>query len=94
MSDNRVLALKNSYINQAENELAKQLIDNDYIVTKKGWPDFFCLNEQGNAFVVEVKSRSTHRLKKSQEMILKFLVHKGVRCYRYAPDSGLVEYHG
>ncbi len=56
--------------------------------TKRGWPDFFCVNDQGEVCCVEVKPNKKHGLKTNQAQIMAFLRSKGVKCYKWTPDGG------
>lgn len=61
---------------------------NEFSVTKRGWPDFICEDEEG-IFFVEVKPVGT-RLKASQKRIMGCLSAAGFRCFVWRPgDSEL-----
>lgn len=54
-------------------------------VTKRGWPDFICINEHAELVVVEVKPRKRNgeldRLKKPQAECMDHLQAMGIACY-------------
>lgn len=56
--------------------------------TKRGWPDFMCINEMtGEIIAVEVKPRingegsRTQLLKRDQAACMDFLTKHGIRCF-------------
>lgn len=59
-----------------------------WTLTKRGWPDFFCVNDAGEVCVVEVKPNAGIRLKNDQAAIMKYLKSLGVKCYKWTPDAG------
>lgn len=59
-----------------------------WVVTKRGWPDFFCLRD-GELMMVEVKPSPMHPLRQDQAMVLRKLAGLGVPCYRWSFDGGL-----
>ncbi len=60
-----------------------------WTVTKRGWPDLACFNnETGELVVVECKRNASVNLKESQEVILKALAKAGIRCYRFDSEKG------
>ncbi|MCK4384717.1 MAG: VRR-NUC domain-containing protein [candidate division Zixibacteria bacterium] len=73
--------------NQWEKECYLRLIEDNWNVTKKGWPDFACF--RGEQFIViEVKPKRSHNLKKDQEHLLETLSRRGIKCYKWTPDGG------
>jgi len=73
--------------NQAESQLYRLMTDDGFDVVKRGWPDFACFRDD-ELLLVEVKpDRDTH-LKRSQYRLMKALVDRGVKCYRWSPDVG------
>lgn len=64
-------------------------------LTKRGWPDFFCVrwsdSGEPQIMLVEIKSRKHHRLKSSQQLVLSELARYKVPCYRWAPGLGLLK---
>lgn len=56
--------------------------------TKRGWPDFFCVNDKGEFCCVEVKPTERQRLKRDQIQIMRYLKSAGIRCYKWTPDGG------
>lgn len=81
----RLVYVDGRHRNAHEHAFQKKAAAKGYFVTKRGWPDFFCLDLQGRPFVVEVKPRRkdgrTHRLRKSQSLVLQHFRKLGVRCY-------------
>lgn len=57
--------------------------------TKRGWPDFFCVNDAGEVCAVEVKPRADIHLKPEQGVIMRHLSEHGIKCYKWTPDEGL-----
>jgi hypothetical protein len=57
-------------------------------VSKRGWPDFFCIREGGEVALVEVKPHADRGLKTEQSAVLRALARYGVPCYRWSPDGG------
>jgi len=80
--------LPRSYKNQAEQALVQELTSQGWFVTKRGWPDFACFKD-GNLALVEVKAKSSHRLKRDQLRLMTALAKLGVRCFEWNPDRGL-----
>ena len=74
--------------NEAEGELYDKMKAAGWACTKRGWPDFFCINEQGDVCIVEVKPRASDRLKREQSIIMKALRQKGINVLRWSPDGG------
>lgn len=75
--------------NKAEAECFDYLSEQGWTPTKRGWPDFFCINENGDVIVVEVKPTDRHGLKLNQNTVMKALAAAGIPCYKYTPDRGL-----
>lgn len=71
--------------NRPENLFELKATNSDWRVTKKGWPDFFCLKPDGTPACVEVnprtKSGRTKKLKPEQVMVMKVLTAAGIECY-------------
>lgn len=75
--------------NTAENAFEQKCRDNDWEVSKRGWPDFIVFPEGPGGgtepFVVEVKPRSADGklkpLKREQIRVLSWLQSKGIRCW-------------
>ena len=76
------------YKNGAENEFCRAAEQHGWKVTKRGWPDFFCIRN-GVLICVEVKPYRNKKFKKEQTMVMDFLVDKGIPCYRWTPLDGL-----
>ena len=73
--------------NEAEGLCFDKLTEGGWDVSKKGWPDFFCMRD-GEIIAVEVKRHRGQRLKKPQVRVLRALVEHGIPCYRFDGDSG------
>lgn len=65
------------------------LEENGWTVTKRGWPDLFCFNENGEICCVEVKPHCTSQLKTNQVKIMQELSKYGVPCFKWTPEAGL-----
>jgi hypothetical protein len=61
-----------------------------WIVSKKGWPDFFCLHPDGSVMVVETKPNK-HRLAPWQNIIMTILSQNGIPCF-IASDEGVIKF--
>lgn len=57
-------------------------------VTKRGWPDFFCVKEGGRIALVEVKASFADDLKTEQREVMEALARYGVPCFVWSPDCG------
>lgn len=55
--------------------------------TKRGWPDYFCVNGD-DICAVEVKPRKSHRLKRNQLAVMGLLARQGIKCFMWSPDGG------
>jgi|GEM_PF-4949611 len=78
--------------NSAEAKLYDEMAGAGWEITKRGWPDFFCIREkdgQTEVCVVEVKPHSGAGLKNSQAVVMQTLAAYGVPCFMYSPDGGL-----
>lgn len=74
--------------NAAEAECFDALTKEGWTLTKRGWPDFFCIRD-GEICCVEVKPHKWHRLKRNQRTIMEHLASFGVKCYKWTPEGGL-----
>ena len=73
--------------NASELELYRLMTNGGFDVVRRGWPDFACFRDD-ELCLVEVKpDRDTH-LKRSQYRLMKALVDRGIKCYRWSPDVG------
>lgn len=73
--------------NPAEGKFFEEANAKGWTVSKRGWPDFFCVKD-GNIILVEVKKHRGRNLKRSQLTVLRSLARYGVPCYRWSPDIG------
>lgn len=78
--------------NKSETQCFKTLSKEGWQLTKRGWPDFFCIHPEKGIMAVEVKPAFTHPLKKSQQNVMRELVKFGVPCFRWDPNNGLTRY--
>ena len=76
--------------NKAEAMCFEQMQRDGWTLTKRGWPDFFCVRD-GEFCCVEVKPHEWSALKNNQMEIMKHLASCGVKCYKWTPESGLQE---
>jgi len=74
--------------NQAERAFQEWAEHRGITVSKRGWPDFFCLTADG-IMLVEVKKTAKTNLKRSQRLVLTRLARFGIPCFRWDPDDGL-----
>lgn len=79
--------------NKAEGECFNLLRSKGWTVTKRGWPDFFCVKD-GAICAVEVKPRKTSNLRKHQIAVMGELSARGIRCYLWSPEGGFEEVNG
>ena len=79
--------------NQAEGKCFDLLSTNGWKVTKRGWPDFFCV-KNGEVCAVEVKPSKHCPLKKNQLVIMGLLSANGIKCFLWSPDGGFEEVMG
>lgn len=62
--------------------------ENGWMLTKRGWPDFF-LERNGSVICVEVKPPGNRNLRRDQARVQGFLAMLGVPCYVWSPHGGL-----
>ena len=79
--------------NKAEGECFEFLTAKGWTLTKRGWPDFFCVKD-GEIMAVEVKPRKKHPLKRDQVVVMGLLADRGIPCYLWTPDGGLERMKG
>lgn len=75
--------------NKAERLFFNMMKKDGWDVTRKGWPDYICFKD-GELAIVEIKPKSTHRLKGRQQQVMEILSTYGIRCYRWSPNSGFI----
>jgi protein gp37 len=73
--------------NEAEGIFWDESLETGWELTKRGWPDFFCLRD-GEMRVVEIKPSGDQDLKAAQLIVMQALTAYGVPCYRWDPDMG------
>lgn len=83
--------------NAAEGAFFDEATRDGWIVTKRGWPDFFCtrFNEQTGKVevaVVEVRGSKGRRIKRAQRELLTILSLVGVPCFQWDAEHGWVEW--
>ena len=79
--------------NEAESQLFELMESRGWTVTKRGWPDFFCV-KGGDICAIEVKPCKDQPLKANQLAVMGMLSAKGVRCFKWTPDGGFEEIMG
>ena len=75
-------------VNEAEGLFFDKMRQAGWGLTKRGWPDFFCVNDKGEVCCVEVKPTGAQRLKNNQAQVMRALSAAGIKCYKWAPDTG------
>lgn len=79
--------------NNAEGQLYEIMTARGWTVTKRGWPDFFCV--KGNKVcAIEVKPHKHHPLRRNQLAVMGALSAYGISCYKWSPDGGFETIHG
>lgn len=79
--------------NEAEAACFDLMEADGWTLTKRGWPDFFCV--RGDKFcAVEVKPHKDSLLRKNQLAIMGMLSAKGIPCFMWSPDGGFEEVMG
>lgn len=73
--------------NWSESAFVQAAEENNWMVAKRGWPDFICWRN-GELICVEVKPKAKSRLKFPQGIVMKLLAKAGIRCYMWNPESG------
>lgn len=79
------------YKNLAEEAFCQWIEKRNYSVTKRGWPDFFCISGKGEIICVEVKDTAVHPLKREQQIVASFLKSHGIKTYRWDPTQQILE---
>ncbi len=74
--------------NKAEAQLWDQLTADDWLLVRKGWPDFAAFHPDGRVIFIEVKPTRGRRLKTDQLFILRALAKRGFDFYRWSPGGG------
>ena len=75
-----------TYKNPSENKFAEWARQQGFQITKRGWPDFFCWDDNGKFALVEVKRNPNTTLKKCQSHIMTYLSKYNVPCYKWTPN--------
>lgn len=79
--------------NAAERACFETMEKDGWTVTKRGWPDFFCV--RGDEFcAVEVKPHKNSLLKANQLAVMGMMSAKGIPCFMWSPDGGFEEVKG
>ena len=79
--------------NVAEAACYDTMTADGWTLTKRGWPDFFCVRG-GEFCAVEVKPHKNSALKRNQLAVMGMLSAKGVKCFMWSPDGGFEEVRG
>ena len=78
----RLLERGRVYDNEHENGFYSKACAAGWYVTKRGWPDFFCLSPEGRIVLVEVKPKlgksGKWGLTKEQQIVLEALLKAGI----------------
>lgn len=77
--------------NEAEGQLYDLLSKTGWTATKRGWPDFFCVNDAGDVCAIEVKPHKWNKLKREQLAVAKALKASGIDVYKWSPDAGFTD---
>lgn len=77
--------------NKAEAEFFDYAESNNWVITKKGAPDFACFLPNSDFCFVEVKATRTRRLKAWQWKVMEKLSSYGIKCYRWSPETGFTK---
>lgn len=76
------------YKNRPEEEFCKFAEALGFVPSKRGWPDFICINPRdGGIMLVEVKDTAIHPLKKEQMSVMRMLSEYGLPCYRWDSEE-------
>lgn len=87
----RNLPLMNRPKNKVERAFYDAASSKGWIVSKKGWPDFFCIHPDGKVMVAETKSNKP-RLAPWQNIVMKVLANHGIECF-VVSERGVVPYN-
>ena len=84
------------YKNVAENTFVTLAEQRGWQVSKKGWPDFFCINDKGKPVAVEVKRQSAttgsrQSLRASQIHRMAWLTSLGAEVYTFVQGNATGE---
>jgi hypothetical protein len=72
----------------AEQQFRNKAREAGWLVTKRGWPDFFCWGPAGEIIAVEVKRYSVEPFRMNQGSLLQILADHGIPAYRWDPFRG------
>ena len=76
--------------NKAERALFEEMQKGGWELTRRGFPDFACF--RGNELIfVEVKPSRSYRLKNTQRRVMLALAERGIKCFRWSPDTKTLE---
>lgn len=78
--------------NYAEGWCYDELSRKGYVLTKRGWADFFCFKDD-EIMCVEVKPTIKHNLKREQHKVMKALSERGIPCFVWTPETKLISYN-
>lgn len=81
------------YRNIAEDTFSVKARGLGWEVTKCGYPDFICYLPDGRMILVEVKTKMTHKLKKSQRKFMNSAKKGKILCYKWSPDKDWLDKH-
>jgi hypothetical protein len=74
--------------NATEAEFFDAAAEGGWVLSTRGWPDFF-LKQGEHVCVVEVKPASSRGFRQEQARVLGALAEAGIPCFCWSPDGGL-----
>ena len=79
----------NTPYNKAESKFYDEMKKRNWVLTKRGWPDFACFKDN-RLILVEVKpDRGQKRIKENQFALLQLFASYGIDCYLWSPKKGM-----
>ena len=78
------------YRSGAENLFFEAMTKDGWELTGRGSPDFFCWRNE-RFICVQIKPKRGRRLKHAQRRVLASLVKRGIECYKWGPEEGLIK---
>lgn len=80
----RLNSLRHIRVNEPEDKFELLALSKGWKPTKKGWPDFLCIDKDGKPFAVEVKPQTRNGmklLKREQVTCIEYLEAAGIPCF-------------
>ena len=81
---------RRTYKNTAEENFCQFIESLGFNVSKRGWPDFICW-QNDRLICVEVKDTARHPLKKEQKFVMQKLSSFGIPCFRWDNEKKHLE---